>query len=461
MNIPLLVIKLQGKRIGVLFEFMFDNTQPIIRFAVDEDYAREPFGTLPTLSESFRAGDPAQQQSFWLNRVDPAFNAITGNKGDLQLPTFFQNLLPEGAFRRHVAEEAIIAPDDNFRLLAACGKDLSGAVTAEWEDIGRDALQDLITQGQDALEVTVWAEPFQDAISISGVQPKLGVNKDATGRFVGRTKHHDTSIIAKLPSAEYPRMPQMEDLSMRLACLAGVNTCGFELAEMAALGAGHRYDLGEEATGYFLAVSRFDRGAGGRVHFEDFAQVLGIAPERKYSSSYAQIALTLLALPKCGVPAVHELLRRIEVNELLGNADMHLKNLGLIYRDQRDAELAPAYDILSTHVYLGTHGHALALLEEREKAARDPREPLLDPRSLLKFCNALEIEVKLATQVVRDTAKAAVGAWLEPILAADITPTQRHTLLRRLLGHPHFHSAFRRSEEHLQQRWNEAVQMAD
>lgn len=39
-------------------------------------------------------------------------------------------------------------------------------------------------------------------------------------------------------------MPQMEDLSMRLAKLAGVNTCGFELAEMAALSAGHRYDLG-------------------------------------------------------------------------------------------------------------------------------------------------------------------------------------------------------------------------
>lgn len=80
---------------------------------------------------------------------------------------------------------------------------------------------------------------------------------------------------------------------------------------------------------------------------------------------------------------------------------------------------------------------------------------------MLQFCNAVEIEVKIATQVVRDTAKFAVAAWLEPILAAAITPTQRHTLLRRLLGHPHFLSASRKSEEKLQKKWNEALQMAE
>lgn len=80
---------------------------------------------------------------------------------------------------------------------------------------------------------------------------------------------------------------------------------------------------------------------------------------------------------------------------------------------------------------------------------------------MLQFCNAVEIEVKIATQVVRDTAKFAVAAWLEPILAAAITPTQRHTLLRRLLGYPHFLSASRKSEEKLQKKWNEALQMAE
>jgi serine/threonine-protein kinase HipA len=448
MNIPVLVIKLHGRRVGMLFEFAPENAEPIIRFAVDEAYAREAFGAEPVLSESFRAADPAQQQSFWLNRVSPAFNAVRGSRGDVQLPPFFQNLLPEGTFRKHVADMAGIDPSNSFSMLAACGKDLPGAVTAEWENIGKAALQDLVTQGQDALEVTVWSEPFQDAISISGVQPKLGVNRDADGRFTGRitgrTRHHDTAIIAKLPSVEYPRMPQMEDLCMRLAKLAGVDTCDFELADMKALSAGHRYDLGEEVQGRFLAVTRFDRGPAGRVHFEDFAQVLGVAPENKYSQSYLAIALTLLDLPACGVPAVHELLRRIEVNDLLGNADMHLKNLGLLYRDARQAELAPAYDLLSTHVYLGTQGHALALLEEAKaggKAKDDHRKPLLTPQSVLRFTNALDIPQKQAARMLREVARLAAETWLEPIQSADITPRQRRILLDRLGAHLHIKQA--------------------
>ncbi len=243
-------------------------------------------------------------------------------------------------------------------------------------------------------------------------------------------------------------MPQMEDLCMRLAKLAGVDTCEFELADMRALAAGHRYDLGEEVQGSFLAVTRFDRGPAGRVHFEDFAQVLGVSPEKKYSQSYLVIAQTLLDLPGCGVPAVHELLRRIEVNDLLGNADMHLKNLGLLYRDARQAELAPAYDLLSTHVYLGTQGHALALLEEarpddkaKSKAKDDHRKPLLTPQSLLRFTSALDIPQKQAARMLREVARQAAATWLAPIQAADITPRQRRVLLERLGSHLHIKQA--------------------
>ncbi len=239
-------------------------------------------------------------------------------------------------------------------------------------------------------------------------------------------------------------MPQMEDLCMRLAKLAGVDTCEFELADMKALAAGHRYDLGEEVQGRFLAVTRFDRGPTGRVHFEDFAQVLGVPPENKYSQSYLVIAQTLLDLPACSVPAVHELLRRIEVNDLLGNADMHLKNLGLLYRDARQAELAPAYDLLSTHVYLGTQGHALALLEEGKpdgKAKDDHRKPLLTPQSVLRFTSALDIPQKQVARMLREVARQAAATWLEPIQSADITPRQRRVLLERLGNHLHIRQA--------------------
>lgn len=455
MNVPVLVIKLHGQRIGCLFKYLQPGLPTILRFAADEAHARLFWDEADVLSESMRAEDPAQQQSFWLDVTRPEFNAVVGSKGDYQLPPFFQNLLPEGAFRRFVAEEAAIDPLDHMGMIAACGKNMPGAVTAEWEDIPRSTLQRLVTQNQDALEASVWSEPFQDALSISGVQPKIGVNKNADGRFVGRTSMGDASIIAKLPSPEYPRMPQLEGLGMQLAGLAGVAVCQFELVSLSALAAPHRYDLGEELAGQFLAVTRFDRDRGNRVHFEDFAQVFGLPPEQKYAESYLAIAAVLLSLPRCGLPAVHELLRRIEVNELLGNADMHLKNLGLLYRDRHHAELAPAYDITSTLLYNGARGHALMLMPNVQN---QHSAPIFNPARLQAFCNQLGIQVAGAAKVIRDAAAEAAQTWLQPMLASGLTPRQKQQLLTHVATHPHLIQATRRLRRpELLDAWTQAV----
>jgi serine/threonine-protein kinase HipA len=458
MNIPVLVIKLHGQRIGCLFKYEQPGLPLILRFVADEAYARRPWDESDVLSESMRADQPQRQQSFWLDVTRPEFNAVPGSKGDYQLPPFFQNLLPEGVFRRFVADEAGVDALDHMGMIAACGKNMPGAVTAEWEDINPATLQRLITQNQDALEATVWAEPFQDALSISGVQPKIGVNKDGEGRFVGRTSLGDAAIIAKLPSSEYARMPQLENLGMTLAGLAGVDVCQFELAPMAALSAPHRYDLGEEFSGQFLAVTRFDRKQHIKVHFEDFGQVFGKPPEQKYAESYLAIAAVLLDLPRCGEAAVHELLRRIEVNELLGNADMHLKNLGLLYRDRQHAELAPAYDITSTLLYNGARGHALMLLPG---AGKQQPGPLFSPSRLQDFCNRLGIQVAGAAKVVRDVAAEAAQRWLAPIRASGLTPRQKLQLLTYMSGHPHLLQAIRRLRRpELLEAWNGAVRQA-
>src|SRR5690606_30102965 len=193
----------------------------------------------------------------------------------------------------------------------------------------------------DALEITVTAEPLEEGVSLSGVQPKLGVLK-AGDRYVGRTKDQDTHIIAKLPVVAYPLLPEVEELSLRLARAAGVDACEAYLEPLGKLAAQHHYDLGHvQTTTNFLAVVRYDRRPGARVHCEDFAQVFGVMPEDKYALqlSYLSVAAVLLSRPSLGEAAVHELLRRIMVNEMLGNPDMHLKNLGLWYPDGHTPEL--------------------------------------------------------------------------------------------------------------------------
>jgi serine/threonine-protein kinase HipA len=445
-NIPVLVVYVGDVQVGMLFQFAPENLPPIQRFVANEDYAAQPFGTAPVLSESMRAENPEQQRPFWLDITSRPFNAELDANGQWLLPAFFQNLLPEGIFRRHVAQEAHIAPNDFFLLLTACGKDLPGNVRAVWQQLDRPTLARLVTQNNDALEMTVAAEPFQAAISISGVQPKLGVNRIADGRFVGRTHMGETHIIAKLPTPDYPRMPEVEAVSMALARAAGITTCEFSLEPMHLLQAPHRYDLGEEAQGHFFAVHRFDRSPAGRIHMEDFAQVLGVQPDLKYSQSYLAIAATLLDLPACGEPAVLELIRRIAFNDLIGNADMHLKNIALLYPDGRTATLSPAYDLVAQALYHPIRGHALHLFDP-SVPAHDPQEPIWSPARLRNFCSYLGLSEKPAEAQVRRVVLNTLQQAPEIVAQSGMTPKQKHDLLHRIHRHAHSQSSMRRHKE--------------
>ena len=53
--------------------------------------------------------------------------------------------------------------------------------------------------------------------------------------------------------------------------------------------------------------------------------------------------------------------KALVLNWLLGNGDAHLKNFGVLYRDDLDVRLAPFYDVVSTLVYIPEDVPALAL----------------------------------------------------------------------------------------------------
>jgi serine/threonine protein kinase HipA of HipAB toxin-antitoxin module len=142
--------------------------------------------------------------------------------------------------------------------------------------------------------------------------------------------------------------------------------CEAELAPLSAIKAEHSYALPDEPD--FLAVTRFDRDGARRIHFEDFAQVLAVDPMHKYSASYLDMALAMQAFPSLGEDAVLELVRRLAVNDLLGNPDAHLKNFGVLYADGIAPRLAPAYDIVAYAALQGVDGHALPLLPPQAHA---------------------------------------------------------------------------------------------
>jgi serine/threonine-protein kinase HipA len=135
---------------------------------------------------------------------------------------------------------------------------------------------------------------------------------------------------------------------------------------------------------------------GSPVHIEDFAQVFGVYPDRKYRrASYRSIARVI------GIEGsendIAEYIRRLTFNTLIGNGDMHMKNWSIIYPDRRNAALAPAYDLVSTIPYIPDSN--AALIFSRTKRFADFTEDEL---------SHLAAKALLPERIVIDTARETV-----------------------------------------------------
>lgn len=402
--------------VGKLFQY-----GEMTRFQVEDSYA-DDFGA-PVLSLSFVSSNFEQRRSLLRDVLNPKFNG----KED-RLPTFFQNLLPEGLLRQHLAKLRGCDPSDHFELLAACGGDLPGNVYALPVDLNRDEVASLVTQSQDSLEMSVMASAMAEGFSLSGMQPKLSLCEDG-GRYTFRGRLGSHSIIGKLPTVDYPLLPELEMLSMRLARLAGVNACDCDLVQMGSLDMGDFFPVA--AGGHFLAVKRFDRGPGVRYQVEDFAQVFSVDPSDKYKQySYLDMMRLMMGIPSLGLAAVEELLRRLLVNELLGNYDAHLKNLGLIYLDGKRPTLSPAYDIVAYSSYISGRGHALSITGSGDKHER------LSPSVLRTICNELGVSEAPLRGVVRESVLMALSKWETEIVSSPLLEKQKENLLAHFRSHP-------------------------
>ena len=111
-----------------------------------------------------------------------------------------------------------------------------------------------------------------------------------------------------------------------------------------------------------LLVRRFDRevladGPPRRLAQEDACQVLARYPAAKYRLSFQEVASGLAtAVESAGGSRPLALRRALETaafSYLIGNGDLHGKNLSIRQAPSGLWEMTPAYDLLSTQPYLG------------------------------------------------------------------------------------------------------------
>lgn len=104
---------------------------------------------------------------------------------------------------------------------------------------------------------------------------------------------------------------------------------------------------------------RYDIALGGtRIQQEDFASLGGISKDR-YGSDYKYSALSyedIGQLIKRFIPAWKiEMVKYYDLilfNFLFSNGDAHLKNFSVLKNTAGDYKLAPAYDLIDTHLHL-------------------------------------------------------------------------------------------------------------
>ncbi|MER8467534.1 HipA domain-containing protein [Mesorhizobium sp. M1409] len=370
--IPSLDVLLNDLKVGTIVRTPGDFN------AFNFDDAYRATGGFPILSLSFRAAAGGL-------RKDP--KPLAG-----ALPAFFANLLPEDKLREAMEKHHAgnVRAGNDFDLLAALGADLPGAVRVLPSDATTAVAEDASKDRPKA------------RFSLAGVQMKLSVMKN-TGKGGGLTLpmgDEQGQYIAKFPSSAFPGVSENEFANLALAAAIGMDVPERELVEKSDFeGIPEEFDTLSD--GKVLLVKRFDRVAGReRVHIEDFAQVFGVYPSRKYEgAAYHDIASAMSAA--VSPTAALEFVRRLALTVITGNGDMHLKNWSLIYRGTGDKpELAPIYDVLSTVPYNPADSMALSLGGERSfKALAAPRWKALANRARLPEPAVLRTVIKVVERV--------------------------------------------------------------
>lgn len=378
-DIALLHVLLHQRRIGTIARLPGDKNL----FSFEQDYI-----------------DDVQRSVLSLSFKDMYGGLITDvPRTQTRLPPFFSNLLPEGRMREYLAAQGEVNPVREFLLLWLLGRDLPGALAihpADGESWPPDAAQET---GSSRLKRN---KKGALRFSLAGVQLKFSAVKHATGGLTIPAEGVGGSWIVKLPSMKFNRVPENEFSMMELARRVGIDvpeTGLVPITEIENLPKGI-----EQAGDTAFIIKRFDRSeAGAPIHMEDFAQVFGVYPDKKYEkASYQSIARVIWS--EIGEPGIAEFVRRFVFNALIGNADMHLKNWALVYPDQRKAALAPAYDFVATIPYLSDDSLALSF-------AGSKRFEDVSIDAVKRFAAKAKLPAKLVLDTTLQTIDAFAGAW--------------------------------------------------
>ena len=266
-----------------------------------------------------------------------------------KLHPIFEMHLPEGyllsIIKKHFSK---LLKTDDFGLLNIMAPSIKGRVSYESDFLRVETnltLDDLLHSKNDNLFDEL-LDRFALNSALSGVQPKVlaTVENKATLKI--------DDYIVKSWGDEYKELALNEYYCMKIVKLSNIEVPEFYISDDEKL----------------FIMKRFDKIEDSYIGFEDMCVLMGKQRDDKYEGSYEQIVKTIkiFVSSQNKKSSLLEFFKMTYLNYRLKNGDAHLKNFGLIYDGIDNIKLAPAYDVVSTTVYIKNDIPALLLLGSKK-----------------------------------------------------------------------------------------------
>jgi len=202
--------------------------------------------------------------------------------------------------------------------------------------------------------------------------------------------------VIKFADGDPTDAPLIEHASMTLAAKAGIRVAPTMPVRL--------------THGHAIAIKRFDRNAGARVHSLSAHVALRAAAERYGYPELAQLLRRRgVTEGDAYVGQMVELFRRMVFNILIDNTDDHEKNHALLVTDAQQYELSPAYDVLPS-------GQALGFQQMR--VGEEEADSTL--ANALSMARMFSLDKDDAVEEIRSVA-SVVGKWKAHFKSCGVT----------------------------------------
>jgi len=378
-----LVAWVDGRRVGKFSEQHLDDGSAF-RFEYSEDASATDLVSLTMI--------PRPKSRIFESRI---------------FPPAFDMILPEGQRRQKIERARKIIRTDDFALLSYVG--INPVNRVRFLEPGNDPHLDIapLPTPKEIANCSAGQALFQKLMAnldlrqgIAGVQPKVLGAAEPTNKMSPELRQERGSThILKASTRDYPFLAANEFICLSVYAATGLPVPKVTLS----------------ADGELLLVERFDTLEDGtHLGFEEAAVLLGETSATKYQRDYGTMLGSLASFMDMGAEMAmrRDVTMALVLNWLLGNGDAHLKNFGVLYRDEIDVRLAPFYDVVSTLLYIPEDVPALALSFDWYSKAWWPRGRIEDfardhgrlstaeTARLLEDCtSAISVGVELATKL--------------------------------------------------------------